>query len=73
MAESIHIGKIIKEELHHQGRTVTWLAKQLNVDRKVCYRIFHCNSIDSQMLYRISELLNQNFFMLYSNKFEKKM
>ncbi len=66
MAEPIHIGMIIQEELRKQGRTVVWLAKQLNVDRRVCYRIFHCYSIDTHLLFRISGLLGRDFFMEYS-------
>lgn len=66
MAERIHIGQSIQEELQRQGRTVTWLAGQLNTSRMACYRIFHCNSIDTQVLYRISILLKRDFFAEYS-------
>lgn len=66
MAERIHIGHSIKEELRRQGRTVTWLAGQLTTSRMACYRIFNCNSIDTQVLYRISILLKRDFFAEYS-------
>ena len=66
MAEPIHIGHIIQEELRAQGRSVTWLAKQLNLDRRVCYRIFDCYSIDTHLLFRISGLLGRNFFEEFS-------
>lgn len=62
MAEPIHIGHIIQEELRTQGRTVTWLAKQLNLHRRACYRIFDCYSIDTHLLFRISQLLGRDFF-----------
>ena len=62
MAEPIHIGHIIQEELRTQGRTVTWLAKQLNLQRRACYRIFDSYSIDTHLLFRISKLLDRNFF-----------
>ena len=68
MAELIHIGHIIQEELRAQGRTVTWLAQQLNIHRRACYRIFDNYSIDTQLLFRISQLLGRNFFEEYSNK-----
>lgn len=66
MAEPIHIGHIIRDELREQGRSVTWLAKQLNLHRRACYRIFDCYSIDTHLLFRISLLLGRNFFLEYS-------
>lgn len=68
MAEPIHIGHIIHEELRAQGRTVTWLARQLGTSRMACYRIFHSYSIDTHLLYRISELLERNLFEVYSGR-----
>jgi plasmid maintenance system antidote protein VapI len=65
MAEPIHIGHIIQEELHAQGRSVAWLARQLGTSRVSCYRIFHSFSIDTYMLFRISELLERNLFEVY--------
>lgn len=67
MAGPIHIGHIIQEELRSQGRTVTWLAQQLNIRRRACYRIFDSYSIDTQLLYRISDLLGRDFFTEYSS------
>ncbi len=66
MAEPIHIGHIIQEELRAQGRTVVWLARKLNIDRRVCYRIFYSYSIDTQVLFKISGLLGRDFFAEYS-------
>lgn len=64
----VHIGKIIKEELRQQGRTVTWFAKSLYCDRTNVYKIFHRESIDSDMLYRISKILSHDFFQYYSHE-----
>lgn len=72
MAEPIHIGHIIQEELRAQGRTVTWLARQLNIDRRVCYRIFDSYSIDTHLLFRISQLVKRNFFEEYSREYEER-
>ena len=72
MAAPIHIGHIIREELRAQGRTVTWFAQRLNIDRRVCYRIFDSYSIDTQLLFHISELLCKDFFSEYSVKLSKK-
>lgn len=72
MADPIHIGRIIREELRQQGRTVTWLAQQLNLPRRSCYRIFDSYSIDTQLLFRISQLLGRNFFEEYAILYQQK-
>lgn len=68
MAEIIHIGHIIQEELRLQGRSVAWLARQLGTSRMACYRLFHSYSIDTQVLFKISGLLGRDFFAVYSRK-----
>lgn len=65
--ESINIGKIICNELKNQGRTVTWFAKTLGINRIQCYRIFKSYSIDTITLLKISALLKVDFFKLYSD------
>lgn len=55
------IGTIIKEELDKQERSVTWFAKKLSCDRTNVYRIFHKNSIETELLIRISVILNRDF------------
>ena len=57
-----HIGQLIRDELKQQGRTVTWLAKAINCDRTNIYNIFERESIDTNLLARISKALNRNFF-----------
>jgi len=69
---SINIGKIIHDELVDQGRTVTWLSKQLGTSRMSCYRIFDSYSIDTQLLGRISNLLGVDFFKIYSENLDSK-
>jgi plasmid maintenance system antidote protein VapI len=58
----IHIGNLIKVRLHEQGRTVTWFAASLNYTRVNIYKIFNRESIDTDLLYRISCLLQHDFF-----------
>ena len=57
----LQIGKRIQDELKRQGRTVTWLAKQLCMERTSLYYTFRQNSIDLELLLRISFFLNHNF------------
>lgn len=67
----IHIGKIIERELRDQGRTVTWFARSLYCDRTNVYKIFQRESVDSEMLYRISKILSHDFFKYYSRELEE--
>lgn len=59
---SIHIGQLIRQELRRQGRSVTWFAGQLCYTRTHIYKIFERDSIDTQLLRRVSHILNRNFF-----------
>ena len=70
-SEMVHIGELIKSELNQQGRSASWLAKQLCCDRSNIYSIFKRQSIDTMMLMRISRVLNHNFFDVYCNDYKK--
>lgn len=65
METHIHIGKIIRKTLREQGRSVTWFARQLPCDRSTVYKIFKKESIDTAILQKISEILNENLFEYY--------
>ena len=58
----IHVGRLIEDKLHEQGRTVTWFAAQLCCTRPNVYKIFSKESIDTYLLWRISCILEYNFF-----------
>ncbi|MBR6250160.1 MAG: XRE family transcriptional regulator [Bacteroidales bacterium] len=62
----VDIGKEIRTELRQQGRTVTWLAQQLDMRRATLYDVFRKNSIDTYLLKRIGLLLGKDFFILLS-------
>lgn len=67
---SIHIGHLIKEELIKQERTISWFARKLYCDRSNVYDIFKRESVDTELLLRISLVLKRNFFLLYVDEFE---
>lgn len=69
---TIHIGKLIENELRRQERTVSWFARNLYCERANIYHIFKRRSIDTELLMRISCLLDHNFFSYYSSQIEKK-
>jgi len=73
MCKPLQIGKLIRQELRKQGRTVVWLSQQLYINRSTCYRIFHGNSIDTQLLLQVSQLLGVDFFALYSKFLKENM
>lgn len=72
MSEKIHIGQLIKEELKNQGRSITWLAKQLGCSRQNLYKIFERKWIYTDMLLKISLIMDFDFFQFYSDKFREE-
>jgi len=68
----LHIGKLIREELHRQERTVSWFARKLFCDRTNVYDIFQRKSIDTELLLRISVILNHDFFKYYTDEIIEK-
>jgi len=69
---AVHIGKLIKDYLANEPKahTVTWFAKSLNCHRVNVYDIFRRSTIDTALLWRISSILNHNFFLDLSQDFE---
>lgn len=72
MKEEPHIGNLIKAELARQGRSITWLANQLNCSRQNAYKIFRRKWIYTDLLLRICVILDYDFFKHFSDWFEKK-
>ena len=90
MEKEIHIGQLIHDKLHEQGRSaswlatqircellrqersVAWLARQLGYDRSNFYRVLRAPSLATALLLRISNLLQRDFFSLYSHYYIKK-
>ena len=66
------IGILIKEELEKQGRSITWFARKLSCDRSNIYRLFQKESIDTNLLVRISILLGKDFFSDLSDYVKEK-
>ena len=67
----MHIGEAIRKELERQGKTVVWFAEQLSYTRANIYKIFEKSSIDTEFLYRISSVLNLDFFKFYTDRMQK--
>ncbi len=69
----LDIGQAIKAELEEQERTISWLAKKLNVNRAAVYRILRKNSIDTNMLISISTILKHNFLKDISTHIDDRL
>lgn len=67
MTNEPHIGHIIKKELSNQGRTITWLAKQLECSRQNAYKILNRPWIYTDLLLKISNILDHDFFKYFSD------
>ena len=67
----MHIGRLIKQQLEAQGKTVSWLARKLAYCRTNIYKIFDKKSIDTDLLLRICAALNYDFFSAYSEELKK--
>ena len=67
------IGKLIKQELERQERTVTWFAKKLSCHRTNVYDIFARDNIDMTLLIRISRILHHNFLKDLSEMIEEEI
>lgn len=69
----VAIGKLIKQELERQERSVTWFAKKLSCHRTNAYDIFARDNIDLTLLIRISRVLNHNFLKDISEDVEREI
>lgn len=67
----VHIGQIIEQKLRDQGRTVTWFARRLCCTRSNVYKIFSKESIDTALLWRISAVLEYDFFHELSDNIKR--
>lgn len=67
----LHIGSLIKAQLHEQRRSVAWLATQIGCKRDNVYKLLRHYYITTDMLMRISYALNYDFFSALSAHFKR--
>ena len=65
--EAPHIGHLIKKELERQGRSVLWLSKQIGCSRQNMYYMLSRSFIYTDLLLKISDALDHDFFKHYSD------
>ena len=67
MKHEIHIGQLIQAKMKADERTTQWLARQLNCAVSNIYKIYEKPNIDTDLLLKIAQLLQTDFFAYYSN------
>ncbi|MBQ8502497.1 MAG: XRE family transcriptional regulator [Bacteroides sp.] len=67
------IGKIIKDKVEEQGRSVHWLAEKLSCHRSNIYGIFNRDNIDMALLVKLSYILRYNFLKDISAVVDKEL
>ena len=72
MVNVVFIGKEIHRELKRQGRSGVWLARQLPCSNNHVYKLFSKKTMDADLLWRISDIMDVNFFRLYMDKWERR-
>lgn len=65
--DQIHIGSIIRCELRKQNRSNRWLAEQIGVVPRTINKIFLKQDMDTTQLFRISKVMQVDFFAYYSS------
>lgn len=70
---NIHIGHLIHEQLRKDQRSVGWLAREIHCTRNNVYKIFNKSSLDSDLIMKISKVMNFNFFQYYTADFLASM
>ncbi|MBT1704273.1 hypothetical protein [Chryseosolibacter indicus] len=63
----LHIGKEIEQRYRESGIKLSEFAKRLNTSPRNVYAIFERSDIKTDLLQKVGEILNFNFFALYHN------
>ena len=66
----VHIGNLIQQKMKESSFTVTEFAKRINKTRENAYNIFKRQSIDTELLSKISKVLNYDFFKHFKEREE---
>jgi len=68
MSEKIPIGELIKQKLEANDRSVAWLAQKVNYNSSNFRKKLKKNSMDVDLLFSISKILQEDFFAYYSKR-----
>ena len=62
-----HIGELIRQKLKEEKRPVAWLAEKIHKDPSNFRKMLKKESMDAELLQRISNILNHEFLDYYRN------
>jgi len=71
--EDLHIGTEIRKRAKKKGMRTETMAKLLNVSTPNVYKIFERKSMDTNLLTRVCEVLDFNFFNFYTRRFKTEV
>lgn len=63
--KKVHIGQVIKEEFDKANMSKSEFARKIGIPQQHINKLFDKESIDTDRLAKICEILNYNFFALY--------
>jgi len=63
----VHIGELILQKLKEEKLSVAWLAGKICTDPSSLRKKLKKDSMNTELLRRISEALNYRFFLYYEN------
>ncbi len=67
--KTLHIGNSILEKLKTEDLSMAWLARKVGCDRSNFRKKLLNNTIEIDLLFRISEVLHEDFFAQCSTAF----
>ena len=70
--EEFHIGRLIKQKLKEDDRNISWLSKKLGCDCSNLHKTLEQKDIYTDLLFKISDVMDVDFFVYYSQRFKKK-
>jgi predicted transcriptional regulator len=71
MHPKLDIGKLVLQKLKEKERSIAWLAKKIPCDRSNLYKMLQKLHIPNNMLWRISKILDYDFFKHYSTDLQE--
>lgn len=69
----VHLGHLIQEKVNKSGYTITEFADLIGLSRPAVYQLFKKQSVDSDLLVRISVVLKENFAKSIYQVIEKEL
>ncbi|MDR1758056.1 MAG: hypothetical protein LBR51_03720 [Bacteroidales bacterium] len=70
---TIHEGKLVKQRLKEEGRSITWLANKLCCHVRTIYKILSKKHITPDLMLQIATILEWHVYHVYDELIEKEI